>query len=368
MNYKTRLLCFSLLLGILICSTLLAAKALSYAPAWAHVRRSMDCNGKTIEINAVTDANLPKTVCEYRSSNRMWDEEELRAFLSVAASTYTNMPHFDVRDPSSRDNHWILKDESAEVLASCEGGLCLEHYGQMRGRYSSMISGHAFVQRCTEPIDSEDIQSLRGLGYTEALKMIEPALKSTGLTLGEPMTVEVYDLDSLTAGQKKFEETFQEQAGNVWQAEDEAYLLEYPVYFQGARLHPQGGYVAGEESVVYTSLSILLRADGTILDLRVDSIMDNPVAIGSEEAPMSLNDMMDIYAQYLSSVIWPESSKPTVHRIMLEYIAWQSFTGEEYTYRLIPVWSFYSRSNDPAFPMLENVQLFHAVTGEHLDH
>lgn len=47
----------------------------------------MDYN-QPIDINTVTDANLPKIVCEYRSSIRLWDEVEIQNLDDTAKDAF----------------------------------------------------------------------------------------------------------------------------------------------------------------------------------------------------------------------------------------------------------------------------------------
>ena len=77
MNNIKRLLCFLLLMGLLLSAHLPSAAASSYTPQWEHIQRELDCQGQKIVIDAITDTNLPETVCEYNASQRVMTEEKL---------------------------------------------------------------------------------------------------------------------------------------------------------------------------------------------------------------------------------------------------------------------------------------------------
>ena len=63
MNNKSRFLCFSLLIILLLSAHLPSAAASSYTPQWKHIQRELDCQGQKIVIDAITDTNLPETGC-----------------------------------------------------------------------------------------------------------------------------------------------------------------------------------------------------------------------------------------------------------------------------------------------------------------
>ena len=49
----------------------------------------------------------------------------------------------------------------------------------------------------------------------------------------------------------------------------------------------------GDKSIAYPAMDITLRADGTLLELHVSNIIDNPVAADPEAKPLSLEQMLD---------------------------------------------------------------------------
>ena len=173
-------------------------------------------------------------------------------------------------------------------------------------------------------------------------------------------------MDAFTSSQKQYNETFQKHNSFTWQASDELYILRYPVYFQDLPLYAQGGHIIGDKMIARTFLDITLRADGTLLELHVDSIMDNPVAISPEAKPLSLEQMLDIYTQFSSSIILPDYVEPRVRRISLEYLVWQHYTGDIPAYHLVPVWCFYLPDLG-ASKEHNYVQCFNAITGECLN-
>ena len=366
MNNKRRFLCFLLLVSFLLSAHLPSARAFSYSPQWEHVQRELDCQGQKIVIDAITDINLPETVCEYNASQRIMTEEKLRAFVAVAAPGYETMPLVRLQSPDG-DDGWVLEDEEAGILATPGIPFCLERYLET-GAQLSVGTTYDFSHFYKEPIDPQAVESLKELSYPETLKLLESVLTATELSLGEPRFVKVYDLDTFNSNQKQYNDTFHEHNNFTWQASDELYKLEYPVYFQGLPLHAQGGLVIGDKSTAYTSLNITLRADGTLLKLHVSSTIDNPVATSPEAKPLSLEQMLDIYVQFLSSIILPDYVEPRVCRISLEYLVWLDYTNTLPTYQLVPFWCFYLPYNDPVASEDYNyVQYFNAVTGEYLN-
>ena len=368
---KNRFLCFSLLIILLLSAHLPSAAASSYTPQWKHIQRELDCQGQKIVIDAITDTNLPETVCEYKASQRVLTEDKLRNFVSVAAPGYENMPLVWPRSPESDAYYeWSLKDEEAGILASPAIPFGLERYLETRERLSV---GTSFD--CThfykEPIDPHAVESLKELSYPNALKLLEPILAATELSLGEPQLVKVYNLDTFIANQEHDNKDFHENNNYTWCANEEVYKIQYPIYFEGLRLHTLGGgLVIGNKSIAYTSLDTILQADGTLLELHVDSIMDDPIASGSEAKPLSLEQILDIYTQFSSSIILPDYVEPRVSRISLEYLVWLQRTGALPTYHLVPVWCFYlpylPTPDEPA-AYYDYVQYFIAVTGEYLN-
>ena len=55
-----------------------------------------------------------------------------------------------------------------------------------------------------EPIDPATVTPLKELSYPDALKLLEPILESTELSLGEPRFVKVYDLNTFNSNQKEY--------------------------------------------------------------------------------------------------------------------------------------------------------------------
>ena len=366
MNNKRRFLCFLLLMRILLSAHLPSAGASSYTPEWEHIQKELDCQGQKIVIDAITDTNLPETVCEYNASLRVMTEEKLRAFVAVAAPGYENMPLVWPRSPEKDPYYaWSLQDEEAGISASPSIAFGLERYLEVDEQLS-IGTLFDFAHFYKEPIDPNIVVSLKGLSYPEALKLLDPILAATELSLGEPQFVKAYDLDAFTSSQKQYNETFQKHNSFTWQASDELYILRYPVYFQDLPLYAQGGLIVGDKMIARTFLDITLRADGTLLELHVDSIMDNPVAISPEAKPLSLEQMLDIYTQFSSSIILPDYVEPRVCRISLEYLVWQHYTGDIPAYHLVPVWCFYLPDLG-ASKEHNYVQCFNAITGECLN-
>ena len=132
-----RFLCLLLLMTILLSLQLSSAVASSYTPQWEHIQRELDCQGQKIVIDAITDTNLPETVCEYNASQRVMTEEKLRAFVAVAAPGYENMPlvwpHSPERDPYYA---WNLENEEAGIFASPSIAFGLDRYLETGERLS----------------------------------------------------------------------------------------------------------------------------------------------------------------------------------------------------------------------------------------
>ena len=369
MNHIRHFLCFLLLISMLLSAHLPSAGASSCTPEWEHIRRELDCQGQKIVVDALTNTNLPETVCEYDASQRIMTEEKLRALVSVAAPGYENMPLVSPHAPwGDDDSGFKLIDEEAGVWASPDVAFGIERYNEARERLSAGTTfgpSHFYL----EPIDPKEVAGLKELSYPDALKLLEPILEKTELTLGEPWLVETYDLDTFYSSQKKCNETFHEHYNYTWETGDEVYQIQYPVYFQGLPLHIQGsGLVVGKLSIAHTSLDIILRADGTLLELYASSTIDNPAATSPEARPLSLEQILDVYTQFLSSYVIPDHLEPRVNRISLEYLVWEDYIGFQPTYHLVPVWCFYMPETDPIAPEVSNhVEYFNAVTGEHVN-
>ena len=365
MNHKRRFLCFLLMMSILLSAHLPSAAASSYTPQWEHIQRKLDCQGQKIVIDAITDTNLPETVCEYKASQRVMTEEKFRKFVSVAAPGYETMPLVRLQSPDG-DDGWVLEDEEAGILATPGIPFCLERYLETGARLS-VGTTYDFAHFYKEPIDPETVEGLKELSYPETLKLLEPVLTSTELSLGEPRFVKAYDLDTFNSNQKQYNDTFHEHNNFTWQASDEIYQIQYPVYFQGLPLFTQGGHPVGDKTIAYTSLDITLQADGTLLQLYACSTLDNPIATRPEATPLSLEQMLDVYTQFSSSIILPNYVEPRVSRISLEYLVLEDYIGNLPTYQLFPVWCFYLPYNDPiASAEYDYVQFFDAITGEYL--
>ena len=368
MNNKCRYLCFLLLMSILLSAHLPSAGASSYTPRWEHIQRELDCQGQKIVIDAITDTNLPETVCEYKASQRVMTEEKLRAFVSVAAPGHENIPLIKPQTPDVNDDDGcVFQDEEDGIYVSPGIPFGLERYLETRERLTvGTLFGYSHLYM--DPIDPATVTPLKELSYPDALKLLEPILESTELSLGEPRFVKVYDLDTFNSNQKEYNETFHEHHNYTWETGDEVYKIQYPVYFQGLPLFTQGGLMIGDKSIAYPALEITLQADGTLLQLYVGNIIDNPVASGPEAKPLSLEQMLDAYSQFSSSYILPDYVEPRVHRISLEYLVWLEYSDFLPTYELVPVWCFYL-PNMPDMHIPEEysyVQYFNAVTGEYL--
>ena len=368
MNNKSRFLCFLLLMTILLSLQLSSAVASSYTPQWEHIQRELDCQGQKIVIDAITDINLPETVCEYNASQRVMTEEKFRKFVSTAAPGHENIPLIKPQTPEvNNDDGRIFQDEEDGIYASPGVAFGLVRYLEADERLSVGTffgCSHLYM----EPIDPATVTPLKELSYPDALKLLEPILDSTELSLGEPRFVKVYDLNTFNSNQKEYNETFHEHHNYTWETGDEIYEIQYPVYFQGLPLFTQGGLMIGDKSIAYPALDIMLRADGTLLELHVSNIIDNPVASGPEAKPLSLEQMLDVYTQFSSSYILPDYVESRVRWISLEYLVLQDDSGFLPTYELVPVWCFYL-PNVPEMGIPEEysyVQYFNAVTGEYL--
>ncbi|QUC66029.1 hypothetical protein [Aristaeella hokkaidonensis] len=366
MNHIRSFLCFLLLMGMLLSAHLPSAGASSFVPEWDHVQRKLDCQGQKIVIDAITDTNLPETVCEYDASLRVMSEEKLRALVSVAAPGYENIPFIGLHAPGD-DDGWVLEDEEAGIMAVPGNAFGVERYHETRDRFTvGTVFGFSHFYK--EPIDPNAVANLKELSYPDALKLLAPVLARTELSLGNPQFVKVYDLDTLVSNQKTYNETFNEHHDYTWEAGDEVYEIQFPVYWQGLRLHTQGGYVVGNKSTAYPAMKIILQADGTLLQVYVSDPIDTPVAAGPEAKPLSLEQILDVYAQFLSSYALPDYVEPRVSRISLEYLVWEDYIGFHPTYHLVPVWCFYMPYTDSIVtPEYNYIQYFNAVTGEYLN-
>ncbi|MBR5960138.1 MAG: hypothetical protein IKZ98_04025 [Clostridia bacterium] len=369
MSHIRSFLCFLLLMSMLLSAHLPSAGASSCVPEWDHVQRELDCQGQKIVIDAITDTNLPEMVREYDASLRVMSEEKLRALVSVAAPGYENMPLVWPRAPGGDDDYaWSLKDEKAGVLASPGIAFGMTRYLDTDERFTAGTS-YDFTHFYKEPVDPNEVEGLKELSYPDALKLLEPVLAATELPLGEPRYVKVYDVDTFYSNQKRHNEEWHTSYDYTWQASDGIYEMQYPVYIQGLPLHIQGsGLVVGKKSISYTSLDIILRADGTFLKVYMSDPIDALVATSPEAKPLSLEQILDVYAQFLSSYALPDYVEPRVSRVSLEYLVWLQRTGALPAFNLVPVWCFYMPERDRINPEgYDHVEYFNAVTGEHVN-
>ena len=147
MRKEIKGICIFLLL-ICFVSGMLHAMAENREIQWMTVQQTLDCDGATIEINAVTDPNVPETVCEWRTEGKVWAEAELRHIVSIASPGDENMQRH-LQDKESID----LYDDTLVTSASANVGyLKIEHIAKEQGlEYAAFPTWNASY-RSDEPL------------------------------------------------------------------------------------------------------------------------------------------------------------------------------------------------------------------------
>ena len=327
---------------------------------WTEIQQTLDCNGKTIVIDAITDFNIPSEACEWTATAHEWTEEELREFVAVASPGDENMPRVDEAYPGIR----LINDDIEIALAVADSGIVtVEHAGLSR-RYDGGTLGEASFAILDEPFYPA-VPSLTLFSFDEAMGRLQPVLDALGLDIGQPYYAEAWDAESLNKNNEENYKRAPDYFKNIyWTAKDEIYEMKLPVYYNGIRLYPYGGRLYKNLWVAYTGVNCTIDASQLLYLQANNCYFENVTPINETQPILTLESAIKCFQQIKEDMSWEDEL--IVDKILLEYIVLENDTTSPVSYWLIPAWCFYHKHMTER-GLYYTIDKIHALTGEPLD-
>lgn len=350
---------------MLVCALALTFSTVAMAdliqPEWQAVQDSLDCNGFTISVDAVTDINIPETASEWRAEGRIWTEDELRAFLAIASPGDENMKrHFH-----EEKNDIALYDDIMDAYASSHLGFVLMVHESRRAGQDE--ADFPFVNYYSyEPIQLP-VPDLSVIRFDESLASIVPIVEALGCDVGYPAEIEAWDLDTLQKNHDWFQANLPDAgfSDRKRAASDEYYRMVFPAYFQGVRLNMLQGEQHPEAEHVDAVIDVEVDAQG-VMDFQMrDCLFSEAEPLSEPKKILSLQEALQCYQKMRASMLLIDDEEPiTITKILLEYIVLKDFPTTM-KYRLVPAWCFYHEYTwEDAGQSYLICEQINAITGE----
>ena len=350
---------------LLVClgSDMLPAMAENREIQWTTVQQTLDCDGATIEINALTDPNIPETVCEWRTEGKVWTEKEFRHIVSIASPGDENMQ----RQSIGIDDGVGLFDDSIDTSASAGVGyLKIEHIAKEQGlEYAANPMWNTGY--CSDEPLKTPVADLAFLSYQAVLDQIMPVLNELDCTIGPPANMLAWDVKALQANWERYHALYPEIGTRTWTAQEECYQIQFPVYYQGLRLNMQGGITNRDDlDNVGCYIAFLINANGLISMDANDFCMVNGKAITQPQKMLTLEEAIECYRQMEASTLFTQGQEKTIIKILPEYLVLKDTPSNKATYRMIPAWCFFYQvaRNDGTDAFELHYDAIHAITGQ----
>lgn len=353
---KMSIMSFMLVCALALTFSVVAAADL-IQPEWQTVQDSLDCDGFTISVDAVTDINIPDTASEWRAEGRIWTENDLRAFLAIASPGDENMK----RHPHEEEDDIALYDDIMATHASSHvGSVVIVHESRRAGQdeagYPSVYY-HSY-----EPIQLP-VPDLSVMRFDESLASIVPVMEALGCDVGYPAEIEAWDVQTLQANHTWFASNNHSTASREWTVADEYYRIVFPAYFKGVRLNMLQGEQRPKVEHVDAVIDVKVDAHG-ILDFQMrDCLFSEAEPVSEPKRILSLQEALQSYQKMRASMLTDDDEPITITKILLEYIVLKDFPATM-NYRLVPAWCFYhenTREDDEKIDLI--CEQINAITG-----
>ncbi len=334
---------------------------------WTTVQQTLDCDGGTVEINAVSDPNIPETVCEWRTEGKVWTEEELRHIVSIVSPGDENMQRQSIGIDDGVGLFDDLKDTSASAGV---GYLKIEYHVKEEGlEYAANPMWNTGY--CSDEPLKTPVADLTFLSFQSALDQITPVLSELDCTIGPPANMLAWDVKALQANWDRWHALYPEIGARTWTAQEECYQIQFPVYYQGLRLNMQGGITNRDDlDNVGCYIAFLINANRLISLNANDFCMVNGKAITQPQKMLTLTEAIECYRQMEASTFFTQGQEKTIIKILPEYLVLKDIPSNKATYRLIPAWCFYYQIPlDGGTDAMElHYDAIHAITGQAIEY
>jgi len=177
-----------LLLFFTLCSPLFIlseGRAEWIAAEWKAVKKTLDCDGYIVNIDAVTNIAIPTECNEWTVEAYLYSEDEVRRLLAVGSPGDETLKKQKL--PSGNRAVALFNDERKIHAGSELGNLSFAHYedskSYSRARVKAYSTGYYF--RCHEQ-EQLSVPILARFDYQTALSRIEPVFRHLNYVVGEP--------------------------------------------------------------------------------------------------------------------------------------------------------------------------------------
>lgn len=356
------------LLLICLCFHCAGALAELRPMEWQRVEQTLDCEGFPVQIDAVTDLNIPTNASEWTAAEPQWTEEGLRRFVAAASPGDENMalrpnPYGELR----------LFDDILITHAGASNGLIDVTHASLLDTYDDARGGGCEFAILHEQA-GVSVPDLALFTFDNALSRMEPVLDALGYEAGMPSYVEAWNASVLQQNHDTLNRWFPENNKNhVWTDAEEMYQISFPVYLDGIRLHRGDREIHNGLWVCSSEITCALTADQILFVRATDCTFDNLRPVDAPQPVLPLEDAIEAYRQMRANMFWDNAQPLVIDKILLEYVVLKDNQSNPITYQLIPAWCFYYKAAYEMESPDGTVSCFqycadklHAVTGEPL--
>ena len=300
-------------------------------PDWRSVQGSLDCNGFTVQINAVTDAHIPETASEWSAGGRVWTEEELRTLLAIVSPGDEHIGRLYHEDK----NDIVLCEDIMGISGfTYLGEVSITHEDRKNGQNQANFPNIYYQSH--EPIQ-EPVPDLSAIRFEEALAFAAPVADALGCGVGYPAEVEAWDLDTLQKNHDWFQEHLPDAGfpDRQWAASDEYYRMVFPAYFQGVRLNMIQGEQHPKAEDADALIDVRVDAQG-IVDFQLrNCLFSEARPLCEPQKILTLEEAVQSYQKMRSSMLESGGKPLVITKILLEYVVLKDFPITM-KYRLVP--------------------------------
>lgn len=330
---------------------------------WEKIRLSLDCDGQTLKIDALTSPNVPSVCNEWMVEDAGYSEKQLRELLSTCCTDNEIL-----KTNSTPYQGAFLSDSKDRINASAENGLIIFSYTQDLSVYPGGFLHEQKIYRAFEQ-ENAPVPPLQLFGYHDALEKIKPLIQVLKLDVGETFYAEAWSKDSLSKVATQYNKFSKKKIKSDWANDEELYLMKFPVYYKEIRLHHGNRNIHNSLMLTDAGIRCKIRSDKVLSFFVQDCRFHNPRALSSPQPILSLDAAIESYRQYLSASFEDVQKNKVIDKILLEWLVLKDDRNHPNLYHLIPAWCFYYKYvvDEMDYEYYE-VDKIHALTGEYLSY
>lgn len=351
--------CFVLLFCACFFSHNSSAFAEMHHPEWARVQQTLKCDSTTIEIDAITDVNIPNEACEWMAIAHEWSEDELRQLISIAFPGDENVAAHNIPYRGLS-----LYDDNEETLAVSMNGVTTVEHAIESSKYPYSIIGNSILAYYLEQFEWS-VPELSSLTLDIALSRIQPILDTLCWEIGDPVDIRAWDVSSLSENFNDFHSLYPDAEYITYTEDNELYYIRFPVYHNGIRLFDGNRKTYDTFEIADVGITCMITPAKLISFKAVNCGFDE-VQYSSQPQPIiPLNEALEHYQEMRTDMFLTEKQDILVDKILLEYIVQKDDRLDPPSYQCVPAWCFYyqiKRERTPGFYYC--VDKINAITGE----